>query len=271
MSSATAGPDDGLSAFLSVRPRLFGIAYRMLGRAVEAEDIVQDVWVRWQTADRSLVRDAAAFLTTTATRLAINLIAVSTLAPGNLRRPLAAGTSRYPGRPAVGSGTGPGAGVWGSVAAGNADSHRTSRLHPSGGVRLPLPRHRERPSASGSQRAASGDAGSQARRQWPRHNAAPYPVNDSQKRATAESTRHETAVGGTAMKRTAALTLSLSLAGGTLVAAGRHSPITVVQGSRRGSPQRDLDDHCRVPARRIEPRRIRITRRRWSTYWKARS
>jgi RNA polymerase sigma-70 factor, ECF subfamily len=66
--------DDGLSAFLSVRPRLFGIAYRMLGSAAEAEDIVQDVWVRWQTADRSLVRDAAAFLVTTATRLAINVL-----------------------------------------------------------------------------------------------------------------------------------------------------------------------------------------------------
>ena len=66
--------DDGLSAFLSVRPRLFGIAYRMLGSAAEAEDIVQDVWVRWQTADRSQVRDAAAFLVTTATRLAINVV-----------------------------------------------------------------------------------------------------------------------------------------------------------------------------------------------------
>ena len=66
--------DDGLSAFMSVRPRLFGIAYRMLRSAAEAEDIVQDVWVRWQTADRSVVRDAAAFLVTTATRLAINVI-----------------------------------------------------------------------------------------------------------------------------------------------------------------------------------------------------
>ena len=59
---------------MSVRPRLFGIAYRMLGSAAEAEDVVQDVWVRWQTADRSLVRDAAAFLVTTATRLAINVL-----------------------------------------------------------------------------------------------------------------------------------------------------------------------------------------------------
>jgi RNA polymerase sigma-70 factor (ECF subfamily) len=66
--------DDGLSLFLSVRPRLFGIAYRMLRRAAEAEDIVQDVWVRWQTTDRSRVRDAAAFLATTTTRLAINFL-----------------------------------------------------------------------------------------------------------------------------------------------------------------------------------------------------
>ena len=72
--SKTSTHDDGLPAFMSVRPRLFGIAYRMLGSAAEAEDIVQDVWVRWQTTDRSLVRDAAAFLVTTATRLAINVM-----------------------------------------------------------------------------------------------------------------------------------------------------------------------------------------------------
>jgi RNA polymerase sigma-70 factor (ECF subfamily) len=70
----TSTDDDGLSAFFNQRPRLFGIAYRMLGSAAEAEDIVQDVWVRWQTADRSVVRDAAAFLATTTTRLAINLM-----------------------------------------------------------------------------------------------------------------------------------------------------------------------------------------------------
>jgi RNA polymerase sigma-70 factor (ECF subfamily) len=66
--------DDGLSAFLSARPRLFGVAYRMLGSAAEAEDIVQDVWVRWQTTDRRPVRNPLAFLTTATTRLAINVL-----------------------------------------------------------------------------------------------------------------------------------------------------------------------------------------------------
>jgi len=74
VSSQSSSANDGLSAFLSVRPRLFSIAYRMLRSAVEAEDVVQDVWVRWQTTDRSLVRNAEAFLATTATRLAINVM-----------------------------------------------------------------------------------------------------------------------------------------------------------------------------------------------------
>jgi DNA-directed RNA polymerase specialized sigma24 family protein len=39
--------------FESIRSRVFGIAYRMLGRAADAEDVVQDVWVRWQGADQA--------------------------------------------------------------------------------------------------------------------------------------------------------------------------------------------------------------------------
>ncbi len=64
--------DDGLEVFVEVRPRLFGIAYRMLGSAAEAEDIVQDVWLRWQAADRSVVEHPSAFLATTTTRMCIN-------------------------------------------------------------------------------------------------------------------------------------------------------------------------------------------------------
>jgi len=65
--------DRATSTFLSVRPRLFGIAYRMFGTAAEAEDIVQEVWLRWQSTNRSVVRDATAFLVTTTVRLAISL------------------------------------------------------------------------------------------------------------------------------------------------------------------------------------------------------
>jgi len=63
--------------FEAVRPRLFGIAYRMLGSAAEAEDVVQDAWVRWQTTDRSGIRSAVAFLSTMVTRLALNVASSS--------------------------------------------------------------------------------------------------------------------------------------------------------------------------------------------------
>lgn len=65
--------EDGLPEFFETRPRLFGIAYRMLGSATEAEDLLQEVWLRWQATDRSAVDNPAAFLVTTTTRLAINV------------------------------------------------------------------------------------------------------------------------------------------------------------------------------------------------------
>ena len=68
MTTADAdGPDDldqAVAVFGAVRPRLFGIAYRMLGSVAEAEDLVQDVWLRWQGTDRSAVLNPAAFLAT---------------------------------------------------------------------------------------------------------------------------------------------------------------------------------------------------------------
>src|SRR5262249_50520810 len=64
--------DGGLSAFANVRARLFWIAYRMLGSVAEAEDVVQDAWLRWQTTNRNVVENPAAFLATTTTRLCIN-------------------------------------------------------------------------------------------------------------------------------------------------------------------------------------------------------
>jgi RNA polymerase sigma-70 factor (ECF subfamily) len=58
--------------FEQVRRRLFGIAYRMLGSVADAEDILQETWIRWQRTDRAEVAEPAAFLATITTRLAIN-------------------------------------------------------------------------------------------------------------------------------------------------------------------------------------------------------
>ncbi len=61
------------ATFEAVRPRLFGVAYRILGGAAEAEEVVQDTWIRWHGTDRRGIRNAAAFLTTASTRLALNV------------------------------------------------------------------------------------------------------------------------------------------------------------------------------------------------------
>jgi RNA polymerase sigma-70 factor (ECF subfamily) len=63
-----------LTAFTAVRRRLFGIAYRMLGTVSEAEDVVQDVWIRWQSyAGKAALDSTEAFLVTMTTRQAITV------------------------------------------------------------------------------------------------------------------------------------------------------------------------------------------------------
>ena len=71
---AIVDQNDAFAVFHQVRRRLFGIAYRITGTAADAEDVVQDAWIRWQLCDRSSVRDATAFLATIVTRLAINVL-----------------------------------------------------------------------------------------------------------------------------------------------------------------------------------------------------
>ncbi|MEU4248247.1 RNA polymerase sigma-70 factor [Amycolatopsis sp. NPDC026612] len=73
-SGSGADLEAATAVFTQVRPRLFGIAYRMLSSVTEAEDLVQEVWLRWQTYDRSTVDSPEAFLATTTTRLAINVL-----------------------------------------------------------------------------------------------------------------------------------------------------------------------------------------------------
>jgi RNA polymerase sigma-70 factor, ECF subfamily len=58
--------------FDQVRPRLFGIAYRMLGSVADAEDVVQDAWLRFNRTDPDSIRNTSAFLSKTTIRLAIN-------------------------------------------------------------------------------------------------------------------------------------------------------------------------------------------------------
>jgi RNA polymerase sigma-70 factor (ECF subfamily) len=64
--------DAATATFHHLRPRLQGIAYRMLGSVSESEDIVQDVWLRWHDADQASVNNTEAWLVTTTTRLAID-------------------------------------------------------------------------------------------------------------------------------------------------------------------------------------------------------
>ena len=73
VSRAGAMSEADEASFHTARPRLFGIASRVLGSASDADDVVQETWIRWQGTDRSRVRDSTAFLATTATRLAINV------------------------------------------------------------------------------------------------------------------------------------------------------------------------------------------------------
>src|SRR5215212_7684108 len=71
---AGAGAGAGMMAdvFTACRPRLLGIAYGLLGELTEAEDVVQDAWLRWEKAGHDTVRNAEPFLVTVTTRLALD-------------------------------------------------------------------------------------------------------------------------------------------------------------------------------------------------------
>jgi RNA polymerase sigma-70 factor, ECF subfamily len=70
--SASSSEQSYLAAFEEHRPLLFSIAYRMLGSRVEAEDMLQETFIRWQQASEGEIRDPRAFLATVITRLCIN-------------------------------------------------------------------------------------------------------------------------------------------------------------------------------------------------------
>ncbi|MFJ4788324.1 RNA polymerase sigma-70 factor [Streptomyces sp. NPDC088794] len=64
--------DTETDVFEEHRPVLLGVAYRMLGRVADAEDIVQEAWLRWSGADHAQVREPRAYLVRVTTRLAID-------------------------------------------------------------------------------------------------------------------------------------------------------------------------------------------------------
>ncbi|MGW7272805.1 RNA polymerase sigma factor SigJ [Streptomyces sp. NPDC054864] len=64
--------DTVTDVFEEHRPVLMGVAYRMLGRVADAEDVVQEAWLRWSAADQSQVREPRAYLVRVTTRLAID-------------------------------------------------------------------------------------------------------------------------------------------------------------------------------------------------------
>jgi len=66
--------EDAASVFDPLRPRLTRIAYRMLGSVADAEDVVQDAFLRWLATDRAAVREPAAFLSRTVTRLCLDVL-----------------------------------------------------------------------------------------------------------------------------------------------------------------------------------------------------
>jgi RNA polymerase sigma-70 factor (ECF subfamily) len=69
----SAAADESLTeVFEAARPSLLGLAYRMLGTVADAEDVVQEAFLRWLAAERSTIERPAAWLTTVTTRLALD-------------------------------------------------------------------------------------------------------------------------------------------------------------------------------------------------------
>ncbi|WP_429807041.1 sigma-70 family RNA polymerase sigma factor [Ensifer sp. B1-9] len=69
---ASSPQEDAAAAFDPLRPKLVRVAYRMLGSVADAEDMVQEAFIRWMGADRAAVREPEAFLRRTVTRLCLD-------------------------------------------------------------------------------------------------------------------------------------------------------------------------------------------------------
>ena len=69
---AASAHEDAAASFDPLRPKLIRVAYRMLGSVADAEDMVQEAFIRWMGADRAAVREPEAFLRRTVTRLCLD-------------------------------------------------------------------------------------------------------------------------------------------------------------------------------------------------------
>jgi RNA polymerase sigma-70 factor, ECF subfamily len=93
---------DKTMVFQEHRPLMLGVAYRMLGSAADAEDVVQEAWLRWATVDQTEVRSPRQFLITVVSRLAIDRLRLAyrhheTYVGEWLPEPVPAHQSRPPG------------------------------------------------------------------------------------------------------------------------------------------------------------------------------
>jgi len=75
MNDSLNSSEAAIAEFEGQRPQLFGLAYRLLGSASDAEDIVQDAFVRWHGTEFGVVRDPAAWLVKVTTNLCLNRLA----------------------------------------------------------------------------------------------------------------------------------------------------------------------------------------------------
>ena len=65
---------DATDVFVAHRNLLFTVSYEMLGSAADAEDVLQETWLRWADVDHDEVRDERAYLVRIVTRLSLNLL-----------------------------------------------------------------------------------------------------------------------------------------------------------------------------------------------------
>src|SRR5437773_1761997 len=76
MAGATGMSDADLKVFEDARPRLLGLAYRILGSRADAEDAVQDCFFKWRDADRAQIQTPLAWLSSVCTRRCLDLLRV---------------------------------------------------------------------------------------------------------------------------------------------------------------------------------------------------